>query len=142
MVTGELLASGLIELYFSYLENKDAMVAIQKEKAQAAALSIEGFVREIERQLGWVTQPQLASGAAAVEQRRFDFIRLQRQVLAITEVSLLDATGREQLAVLASGHGRGGQPRGFLQRPALQGGPCRDASTTGRSTSGRSPSRT
>jgi signal transduction histidine kinase len=99
VVTGELLASGLIELYFSYIENKDAMVAIQKEKAQAAALSIEGFVRDIERQLGWVTQPQIASGAAAAEQRRFDLIRLQRQVLAITEVSLLDSSGREQLRI-------------------------------------------
>jgi signal transduction histidine kinase len=99
VVTGELLASGLIELYFSYLENKEALVAIQKEKAQAAALGIGGFVREIERQLGWVTQPQLASGAAAVEQRRFDFIRLQRQVPAITEVSLLDGSGREQLRI-------------------------------------------
>ena len=99
VVTGELLASGLIELYFSYLENKEALVAIQKEKAQAAAQNIGGFVRGIEQQLGWVTQPQLASGAAAVEQRRFDFIRLQRQVQAITEVSLLDSTGREQLRI-------------------------------------------
>ena len=99
VVTGELLASGLIELYFSYLENKEALVAIQKEKALAAAVLIEGFVRGIEQQLGWVTQPQLASGTAAVEQRRFDFIRLQKQVPAITEVSLLDTTGREQLRI-------------------------------------------
>ena len=99
VVTGELLASGLIELYFSYLENKEALVAIQKEKALAAAVLIEGFVRGIEQQLGWVTQPQLASGTAAVEQRRFDFIRLQKQVPAITEVSLLDTAGREQLRI-------------------------------------------
>ncbi len=97
VVTGALLANGLVEVYFSYVENKAALVALQQEKAQAAAARIETFVREIERQLGWVTQPKLASGSAAVEQRRLDYLRLLRQVLPITEVSLLDNTGREQL---------------------------------------------
>ena len=86
-------------LYFSYVENKAALVALQQEKAQAAAARIETYVREIERQLGWVTQPQLAAGAAAVEQRRLDYLRLLKQVLPITEVSLLDGAGREQLRI-------------------------------------------
>ena len=99
VVTGALLANGIVEIYFSYLENKAALVALQQEKAQAAAARIETFVREIERQLGWVTQPQLATGSAAVEQRRLDYLRLLKQVLPITEVSLLDGTGREQLRI-------------------------------------------
>jgi len=99
MVTGALLASGLIEIYFSYVENKAGLVALQHEKAQAAADRIESFVSEIEHQLGWVTQPQLGSGSAAGEQRRFDYLRLLRQVPAITELSLLDRAGREQLRV-------------------------------------------
>ena len=99
VVTGALLANGIIEIYFSYLENKEALVALQQEKAQAAAARIETFVREIERQLGWVTQPQLAAGSAAVEQRRLDYLRLLKHVLPITEVSLLDSTGREQLRI-------------------------------------------
>ena len=99
VVTGALLANGVIEIYFSYVENKAALVALQQEKAQAAAARIETFVREIERQLGWVTQPQLAAGSAAVEQRRLDYLRLLKQVLPITEVSLLDGTGREQLRI-------------------------------------------
>jgi hypothetical protein len=52
VVTGALLANGIIEIYFSYLENKEALVALQQEKAQAAAGRIESFVRDIERQLG------------------------------------------------------------------------------------------
>src|SRR5262245_18429043 len=49
--------------------------------------------------MGWTTQPLLATGAAAVEQRRLDYFRLLRQVPALTEVSQIDARGREQLHV-------------------------------------------
>jgi signal transduction histidine kinase len=98
LVTGALLASGLIEIYFSYQENKAALATLQREKAQGAAARIEGFITEIERQMGWVTQPR-AVAAATLEQRRFDFFRLLRQVPPITEVSYLDAAGREQVRV-------------------------------------------
>jgi signal transduction histidine kinase len=99
LVCVALLASGLIELYFSYQENKTALVAVQREKAQAAAGRIEQYIREIERQMGWTTQPVLAAGTAGLEQRRVDFLRLQRQVPPITELSYLDASGHEQLRV-------------------------------------------
>ncbi len=99
LVTAELLASGITELYFSYQENQAALVALQREKALAAASQIEGFIKEIERQMGWVTQPQRSPAGTTLEQRRFDFFRLQRQVPAITEVSYIDAAGREQLRV-------------------------------------------
>ncbi len=98
LVTGALLASGLIEIYFSYQENKAALATLQREKAQGAAARIEGFITEIERQMGWVTQPR-AVAAATLEQRRLDFFRLLRQVPPITEVSYLDAAGREQVRV-------------------------------------------
>ncbi|MBI2525421.1 MAG: GAF domain-containing protein [Candidatus Rokubacteria bacterium] len=99
LVSGALLASGLVEIYFSYQENRAALVAVQREKAAGAAARIEQFVREVERQIGWTTQPLLAARGDALTQRRFDFIRLISQVRAITEVSHLDASGREQLRV-------------------------------------------
>ena len=99
LVSGALLVSGLTEIYFSYQENKDALVALQREKAVTAATRIEAFIREIERQIGWTTQPPLATSSGALEQRRFDYLRLLRQVQPITEVSFLDKTGREQLRV-------------------------------------------
>ena len=98
LVTGALLASGLIEIYFSYQENKAALATLQREKAQGAAARIEGFITEIERQMGWVTQPR-AAAAAPLEQRRFDFYRLQRQAPPITEISYIDPAGREQVRV-------------------------------------------
>jgi signal transduction histidine kinase/HAMP domain-containing protein len=97
LVTGALLASGAIQLYTSYSDSKAALVALQAEKARAAASRIETFVKEIERQLGWTTHP--VASPAALDQRRQDSYRLQRQVLSITELSHLDANGREQLRI-------------------------------------------
>ena len=99
LVSGALLASGAVEIYFSYQESKEALVALQREKAIGAASRIEQFVHEIERQMGWATHPQVVTGAAALEQRRIDDFRLFRQVPAITEISQLDAKGREELRV-------------------------------------------
>ena len=99
LVAGTLLASGAVEIYSSYEENKESLVALQREKARGAAYSIESFVKEIERQIVWTTQPQLVAAAAASEQRRVDSIRLLKQVLAITELSHLDAKGLERLRV-------------------------------------------
>src|SRR5437899_4347872 len=99
LVGGALLASGALEIYFSYQESKEALVGVQREKAIVAATRIEQFVREIERQMGWTTHPQVVTGAAALEQRRIDDFRLFRQVPAITEISQLDAKGREELRV-------------------------------------------
>jgi signal transduction histidine kinase len=99
LVSGALFSSGLLEIYFSYQENKEALVTLQHEKALGAAASIEQFVKEVERQISWTTQPSIVAPAAAMEQRRADYFRLLRQVPAITEVSYLDAQGREQLRV-------------------------------------------
>src|SRR5690242_6870788 len=118
LVTGELLVSGVTEIYFSYRENQAALVSLQREKALAAASRIELFIEDIEKQMGWVTQPQRGAAATALEQRRFDFFRLQRQVPAITEVSYIDATGHEQVRVsrlamdaIGSGIDRSRDPR-------------------------------
>ncbi|MGH7276987.1 MAG: cache domain-containing protein, partial [Candidatus Rokuibacteriota bacterium] len=99
LVSGPLLASGAIGVYLSYQQNKTALVAIQREKASGAAAKIEGFIKEIERQIGWTTQPQLGSRAAQLDQRRVDYLRLLRQAPAITEISHLDGEGKEQLRV-------------------------------------------
>src|SRR5881296_1137118 len=99
LVSGALLVSGLTEIYFSYRENREALVTLQREKALGVASRIEGFIKEIERQIGWTTQPQLGAQSTAMYQRRVDYLRLLRQALMITEISHLDGEGREQLRV-------------------------------------------
>ena len=93
-----LLSNDLLEIYFAYQESKSALAQLQREKAASAALRIENFIKEIERQMGWTTQPYLAL-AGGLEERRLDYLRLQRQVPAITDVAYLDARGREQLRI-------------------------------------------
>ena len=92
-----LLANGLFEVFFYYREHKAALIQVQHEQAEAAAAKIGQFVKEIESQLGWTTQ--LPWSAGSIEQRRFDALRLLRQVPAITELAQVDATGKERLRV-------------------------------------------
>lgn len=94
-----LIVRGLIELYISYRDNKAAIVRLQKEKAATAALRIEHFIREIQGQIRWVSHPIFMAQRQATEQRRLDFLWLLHQVPSVTEVSHLDAAGREQLRV-------------------------------------------
>src|SRR5262245_8851069 len=94
LVSGALLTSGLVESYFSYQETRVALTRIQWEEAENAALKIKQFLKDIERQMAWTLQPL---GAVPFEQRSADFYKLLHQVSAITELSYLDASGREQL---------------------------------------------
>jgi signal transduction histidine kinase len=97
LVSAALLINGGIEIVFAYRENQAMLARLQSEKADTAAQRIAQFIGEIERQVGWTTQGQWAAGS--VDQRRFDYVRLLRQVPAITELRQLDASGKEQLKV-------------------------------------------
>jgi signal transduction histidine kinase/DNA-binding response OmpR family regulator len=116
LVGGVLMASSLVELYFSYQETKRAIVRVERAKAVATAARIEQFMKDIERQVRETTQaasddPAAARvgrtrlafreglGAALAEQRALDFLRLLRNVPAVTEISHLDVSGKEQLRV-------------------------------------------
>jgi len=92
-----LLSNGIFEVFFYYREHKAALIRIQREQAEAAAAKIGQFVKEIESQLGWTTQ--LPWSAGSLENRRFDALRLLKQVPAITELAQLDSTGKERLRV-------------------------------------------
>ena len=97
VVSLALVANGVFDVYFSYQEQKTSLVRIQREQAEAAAGKIGQFISEIESQVGWTTQ--LPWSAGTLEQRRFDALRLLRQVPAITELAEIDSTGHEQLRV-------------------------------------------
>jgi Cache domain/BlaR1 peptidase M56 len=66
-------------------------------QAEGIADKISQFIKEIESQLGWTTQ--LPWSVGSIEQRRFDALRLLRQVPAITELAQVDSTGKERLRV-------------------------------------------
>ena len=92
-----LASNGIFEVFFYYREHKASLIRIQREQAEAAAAKISQFIKEIESQLGWTTQ--LPWSAASLDNRRFDALRLLRQVPAITELAQIDSTGHERLRV-------------------------------------------
>jgi len=99
LVSAALVVSGGLSLFFSYRENQEHLVTLQREKALAAATRIEQYIQDIEHQLGWTALPQVGAGANPAEQRRYEYLKLLRQAPAITEVAWIDSSGREQLRV-------------------------------------------
>jgi GAF domain-containing protein/sensor histidine kinase YesM len=97
VVAVALLSNGIFEVFFYYREHKAALIRIQHEQAEAAAAKIGQFIKEIESQLGWTTQ--LPWSAKSIDDRRFDALRLLKQVPAITELAQVDSTGIERLRV-------------------------------------------
>ena len=97
LVGAALLINSGFDFWFSYQENKAALVRVQQEKAESAAQRIAEFIEEIKSQIGWTTHAQWALGP--LDQRRQDYFRLLRQVPAITELAQLDSDGRERLKV-------------------------------------------
>jgi signal transduction histidine kinase len=115
LVTTVLLVSSGIGLYFSYQENKAALASLQYEKAIGASSRIEQYVRQISQQLGYAALAQL--DVSDVETRRVEFLKLLRQAPEITDIALLDAEGKERLAVsrlgmdvIGSDRDRSGEP--------------------------------
>jgi len=116
LVGGVLIASSLVELYFSYREAQRALSELEREKALGAAARIERFVKDIERQIRATTavasdDPAVTPShrqnvpyretlaGALVEQRELAFVRLLRSLPAITDIRHLDVGGKEQIRV-------------------------------------------
>ena len=53
LVAAALLINSGFDFWFSYQENKAALVRVQQEKAESAAQRIAEFVEEIKSQIGW-----------------------------------------------------------------------------------------
>jgi signal transduction histidine kinase len=97
LVSVGLLISGGISMVFAYRENTAALASLQHEKAIGASSRIEQYLRHVSQQLSYAALPQI--DAADLELRRVEFLKLLRQAPEVTDISMLDATGREQIAV-------------------------------------------
>ena len=99
LVAAVLITSGAISIVFSWREIQSHLEALQAEKAQGAAQRIAQYVANIEHELGWSALPPMDGAADPLAQRRFDYLKLLRQVPAITELVWIGADGRERLRV-------------------------------------------
>jgi signal transduction histidine kinase len=99
VVSGGLMTSGVVELFFRYRESVEGIGALQREMAQGAAFKIQQFVQDIEKTLRASTQtPEIVTGGLT-EAYRFQLIKLLRVAPAITTATAVDANGDEQLKV-------------------------------------------
>jgi signal transduction histidine kinase len=90
------VAGGALEIWFGYRDQVLSQERLQEATAAGAASAIQGFMADIESQLGWATHLPW-SDPELVEQRRLDGLRLLRQVPAISELRLVNPDGLEQL---------------------------------------------
>jgi class 3 adenylate cyclase/HAMP domain-containing protein len=117
LVSGVLLTSNVIEGWLSYQEHRGALVRLQRADADGAALRIQQFLDEMERSIRWTILPSSVDGSPDRTQQHEEFRRLLHQAPGVTEVSYLDARGKEQvhvsrlaLDVLGGGLDRSGDP--------------------------------
>ena len=106
-----LAVNGAMEIWITYRGIKSSLNDGMSEKAEATAKRIQQSMSDLERQISWVTR----ASSDTTEERRADYAQLLRQVPQVSQLSLLNAQGREQLRHDAPDrHAR--QQRRFLPR--------------------------
>jgi len=118
LVGAVLFAGGASDLYSSYFKTRETTIALHREKAAAAAIRIEQFIRDIEQDIGWTNL--LPRSADPLAQRHIEFIKLLRQSPAVTDAIWLDDRGREQLRVSRLAMDRLRSGKDFSLTPAFQ----------------------
>jgi signal transduction histidine kinase/ActR/RegA family two-component response regulator len=93
VVCAALAINGALDIWVSYREQESLLVRIQHEQAEAAAASINHFVKEIEDQMAWSVM--FSWDGSTYDEWRLDAIRMLREVPAVSEVAQIDGSGRE-----------------------------------------------
>ena len=142
LVAAAIVSVGLTELYFSYQDSKRALTRVERDKASSAATSIEQLMQDILRELEAVAQPTVAQGAAGLGERNQDFHRLLGAEKLVSQLSYLDADGKEQrpgLPARARPPRQRDRPLAGARSSSARG---RTSGTSAPSTSSAGPSRT
>ena len=93
LVVFVLAVNGAIETWITYRGIKSSLNDGMSEKAEATAKRIQQSLSDLERQISWVTR----ASSDTRDKRRDDYGQLLRQVPQVSQLSLLNAQGREQL---------------------------------------------
>jgi class 3 adenylate cyclase/HAMP domain-containing protein len=88
-----LAVNGAIETWISYRGTKTTLTDAMGEKAETTARRIEQSISELEHQISWVTR----ASSDTLEKHHADYVQLLNQVPAVSQLTLLSSTGREQL---------------------------------------------
>jgi class 3 adenylate cyclase/HAMP domain-containing protein len=96
LVVFVLAVNGATETWINYRATKTTLTDAMSEKAEATARRIEQSISELERQISWVTR------ASAGENHRVDYTQLLNQVPAVSQLTFINGSGREQLRLSRS----------------------------------------
>lgn len=99
LVSGGLVTSGIVELFFRYRESVKSIHALQREMAQNATFKIQQFVETITQTLREITQTSEIITTGLTDSYRFQLLKLLRVVPAITTAVAMDITGHEKIKV-------------------------------------------
>ena len=97
LISGGLISSGLLEIYFHYWESHSSLNLLQQEVAAAAAFKVEQFIHQIEAALQTATKSPVIARKGISEEFRSELTRLLLVTPAIEEVAALDLTRRIHL---------------------------------------------
>jgi signal transduction histidine kinase len=93
LIGGGLITSGLVEIYFRYLESREQLALVQQEVAAGAAFKIERFVQEIHNTLRGATRSREIAPKGLTPEFRFELEKLLLIAPAVTEAVALDENG-------------------------------------------------
>src|SRR5262245_55212117 len=110
LISGGLISSGLLEIYFSYRDNFRQLALLQQEVASGAAFKIAKFVQEIETSMKAATRSPSVAVSGLSPEYRVEIKRLLFMNRAISDAVAIDKDGVEQvrlsrLATVAGGQG-------------------------------------
>jgi signal transduction histidine kinase len=97
LVAAAIVSVGLTELYFSYQDSKRVLTRAERDKAFSAADAIERTLEEVLRELEAAAQPTADSGSAGLAERNQDFHRVFAREKLVSQLSYLDAAGKERV---------------------------------------------
>jgi two-component system, NtrC family, sensor kinase len=97
LVAAAIVSVGLTELYFSYQDSKRALTRVERDKAASAAASIDQRMQDVLGELRDVAQPTVEQGEAGRVERNQAFHRVFGREKLVSQLSYLDAAGKERV---------------------------------------------
>ena len=105
---GRTVTSGLLELYFSYREQRTALTALQTGEGDRRGGQIAHFIDDTRRQIEWTIQPVTPDQPISNADRRAEYLRLLRARRPSRTSAMRSRTGatHARLARLAQRRGQ------------------------------------
>ncbi len=117
LISGGLITSGILEIYFHYQESREQLALLQQEVASGAAFKIEQFINEIEAAMKATSKSREIAENGLTQGYRFELKRLLFLEPAITEAVALDT---ENIVRVRVSRLRSDLPQPRLELPVSQ----------------------